>query len=259
MCCKADCKVRQHRNKAAKVGASDMKDAGESFTLVRTIGRKRNAMSTTENRQKEESAIEESRVKCGLPDDRSQSGRILRQKPDKEEIFVTPVKPSPVFASGENENSAKRDFSTLPLDVWVEVACNLRHDELEPLSRVSKDLKQAVKIANETHFAFKTPDHGHRPNRSLFLDVFPEKSSSRSDSLSEWPTTPTAPKRVVKHRNLFLTDKELAEISRVLFLDGDRPSSVDAERTISFRSGIATNRVLFSEDELSGALSRQCI
>ena len=68
-----------------------------------------------------------------------------------------------------------------------------------------------------------------------------------------------APKRVEKHRNLLSNDKDVAELSRMLFLDSDRPSSVGAEHTISFRSVIATNRVLFSEDELSGALSRHSI
>ena len=96
---------------------SVMTNAGESFRLGRTIGRKRNAMSTTVNRKKEES--EESPVKCGLPDDRLQPGRILRQKPDKEEVCVTPVKPSHVFSSGKTKNSAEMDFSSLPFDVLV--------------------------------------------------------------------------------------------------------------------------------------------
>lgn len=259
MCGKGDCKIRQHKNNAAKVCACDMKDVGESFVLDRTIGRKRNAMSTMENMQQDESAIDDSRVKYGLPDDRSQPRRILRQKPDEEEVCVTPVKPSHVFASDKNENSAGRDFSSLPFDVLVKVVCNLGHHELDPVSRVSKDLKQAVKVANETHFPFKTPDQRRRPNRSLFLNECPEEIFPRSDSPSGWLATPMAPKRVEKHRNVLLNDKDLAELSRELFLDGDRSSSVDAEHTISLRSGIATNRVLFTDDEISGEFSRHCI
>ena len=68
-----------------------------------------------------------------------------------------------------------------------------------------------------------------------------------------------APKCVEKHRNILSNDKDVAELSRVLFLGSDRPSSVGTEHTISFTSVIAMNRVLFSEDELSGALSRHSI
>jgi len=92
-----------------------------------------------------------------------------------------------------------------------------------------------VKVANETHFAFKTPDHVRRPNRthftfkgpdrvrrpnrSLFLNESHANSASGSDSPSRWPATPWAPKRVVKHRNLVVSDIEHAELSRVLFLN----------------------------------------
>jgi len=262
MCYQGDCKVRQHNNKAAKVCTSDMKEAGECFTLGRTIGRKRNAMSAAENWQKEERAVDDSRVKFGFSDDRSGPGRILRHRPDEEEVCVTPVKPSPILAAGKDENSAGRDLASLPLDVLVEVVCNLGHHELEPLTRVSKDFKQAVKVANETHFAFKTPDHVRRPNRSLFLNQSHANSASGSDSPYRWPATPMAPKRVVKHRNLLASDKEFADLSRVLFLDVNQPSGVDvvdAEHTICLKPGIATNRALFSADELSGALSRHCI
>lgn len=92
--------------------------------------------------------------------------------------------------------------------------------------------------------------------------MIPAHSSSVNDSPVRLPVTPKAPKRVEKHRNPLLNDKDLAELSRVLFLESNKSSSAkayDAERTISVKPAISTNRVLFIEDELSGALSRHCI
>lgn len=262
MCCKGDNKVRQYKNMAAQVSAPDMKESGECLTLGSKMGRKRNAMSAVENWQKEECAIDDSRVKFGFSEDRSPTGRVLRRKPDEEEVCITPVKPSPVLAANKNGNSAGKNLPSLPLDVLVEVVCNFGHHELEPLCYVSKDFKEAVKVAKETHFAFKTPDQGRRHKRSLFQSISPAHSSSVNGSPLRLPVTPKAPKRVEKHRNPLLNDKDLAELSRVLFLESNKSSSAkvyDAERTISVKPAISTNRVLFMEDELSGALSRHCI
>lgn len=258
MCCKGDSKVRQYKSKTVQVCAPDMKEAGECLALGGKMGRKRNAMSAVENWQKEEGAIDDSQVKFGFVDDRSRPGRVLRRKSDEEEVCVTPVKPSSVFAADKNENSPGKNLPTLPLDVLVEVVCNLGHHELEPLCFVSKDFKEAVKVAKKTHFAFKTPDHGRRHNRLFFQNGSPTNSSSVNDS----PVTPKAPKRAGKHRNPLLTDKDLAELSRVLFFDSNKPTSVtafDTERTISSKPVISTNRVLFSEDDISGVLSRHSI
>lgn len=152
--------MRQYKNKAAQVGAPDMKESGECLTIGSKMARKRNAMSAVEDWQKEECAIDDSRVKFGVSEDRSGTGGVLRRKPDEEEVCVTPVKPSPVLAANKNENSPGKNLPSLPLDVLVEVVCNFGHHELEPLCYVSKDFKEAVKVAKETNFAFKTPEQG---------------------------------------------------------------------------------------------------
>nr|ABK23332.1 unknown [Picea sitchensis] len=254
MCCKG---VRQNKKKATKAFASEMSRTGCCGELSRTIGRKRSAVSTpclqTEN------GI---RVKFSLPDaDSSGPGRILRRRPDEEEFCVTPVKASPA----KDESLAGRHMGSLPFDLLVQVVCKLHHHELEPVSCVSGEFRKAVEIAREIHFDYKTPDRMRRPIRSLFINKSSANSASRGDSPSGWPATPNAPKHEWKARKIHLTSEYLTELSAELFPEGKKSSSIDvidvgdAEHTISLRPGIATNRVLFSENELSGALPHHCI
>lgn len=245
--------MRQHKKKAAKVCASEKRRTECSGNLSRTFGRKRSEVQMMENRLK---------VKFSLPDnDRSGTGRILRQRPAKKEFCVTPAKASPP----KDESLTRRDTGLLPFDILVQVICKLHHHELEPVSCVSGEFRQAVEIARETHFDFKTPDRMRRPIRSLFLNESSANSAARGDSPSGWPATPNAPKHEWKPRKNYLTSENITELRAELFPKGKKSSSFDvidggdAEHTISIRPGIATNRVLFSEGELSGALSHQCI
>lgn len=246
-------RVRQHKKKAAKACASEMSRTECSGKLSRTFGRKRSEVQMMENRR---------RVKFSLPDnDRSGTGRILRRRPAKKEFCVTPAKAPPP----KDESLIRRDTGLLPSDILVQVICKLHHHELEPVSCVSGEFRQAVEIARETHFDFKTPDRMRRPIRSLFLNESSANSSARGDSPSGWPAIPNAPKHERKPRKIYLTSENIAELRAELFPKGKKSSGIDvmddgdAENTISLRPGIATNRVLFSEGELSGALSHHCI
>lgn len=225
--------------------------------IRRTVGRKRRAVSTAGLQT--ENGI---RVTCSLVDgDRSGPGRILRQRTAEEEFSVTPVKASPA----KDEVLVGRDMESLPFDLLIQVVCKLHHHELGPVSCVSRLFKQAVELAKETHFDYKTPDRIRRAIRCLFSNESPTNSTSIGDSPSGWPTAPNAPKHELKPRKIPLTSEDLTELRAELFPEGKKSSGIDvvddddAEHTISSRPGLATNRVLFSEDELSGVLSYHCI
>lgn len=249
--------ARQHKKKAAKVCASEMSGAGCCVKLKRTVGRKRSRVLTPGLQI--ENGI---RVTCSLPDnDRSGSGKILRRRTAEEEFSITPVKASPA----KDDSLAGRDMESLPFDLLIQVVCKLHHHELGPVSCVSRLFKQAVEIAKETHFDYKTPNRMRRAIRSLFLNKSPANSTFGGDSPSAWPTTPNAPKHELKPRKIPLTSEDLTELRAELFPEGKKSLGIDgvddgdAEHTISSRPGLATNRVLFSEDELSGALTHHCI
>ncbi|GLJ35821.1 hypothetical protein SUGI_0719230 [Cryptomeria japonica] len=80
-------------------------------------------------------------------------------------------------ALGEEENLT---LGSLHTSILVQVICNVSHDDLQSLSTVSQKFEEAVNVARQIHFDYKTPVRIKAPKRtanSFFLKA-PKKSAS---------------------------------------------------------------------------------
>lgn len=101
-------------------------------------------------------------------------------------------------------SSEKSLLEALPQDILIRVLCGVGHDDLKQLFHVSKQIREATKIAKQWHFAYSTPKKVSAFRNPIDLGDFEELG------------TPNAPKQC-RSRRPRLSGKKLADISVALF------------------------------------------
>ncbi|CAI0461619.1 unnamed protein product [Linum tenue] len=153
-------------------------------------------------------------------------------------------------------------LESLPMDLLVNVLCHLHHDQLRPVFHVSRKIRKAVVIARQFHFNYTTPDRSRqemlRTMTPLPAEHYPfvGKGDGKSALLPS-PHTPKAPRQGPRPPSR-LKITEMKQIAAVLFQDSALPPRCVVPSTMSkpLCKSLASNRVLFYEDELCQAVAQ---
>ncbi|KAL2497622.1 F-box protein [Abeliophyllum distichum] len=181
-------------------------------------------------------------------------------------------KSTPMFRQNKLHSTPKTPFAeeyesesrleSLPNDLLVNIICFLHHDQLRAVFHVSQKLRKAVIFARQSHFNYTTPDRARQELLKLMtprpIDHWPfvSKRDGKSRLISS-PHTPKAPKHGARPpRGMKIT--EMRQIAAVLFQDTSFPSAclVPSVLPKPLCRSLASNRVLFSEDELCQAVAQ---
>ncbi|XVF18059.1 hypothetical protein REPUB_Repub10bG0179000 [Reevesia pubescens] len=200
----------------------------------------------------------------------------------KQNSFVlTPKTPRP-----EDFESESR-LESLPMDLLVKILCHLHHDQLRAVFHVSQRIRKAVSlsfspsvcicgscyvtsyvywlqvcIARQFHFNYTTPDRSRQEMLSTMTPrptehwPFMSKGDGKSILMGS-PHTPKAPKHGPRPPSR-LKVTELRQIAAVLFQDSGFPSRCMVPSVLPkpLCKSLASNRVLFYEDELCQAVAQ---
>ncbi|KAF7809630.1 F-box protein [Senna tora] len=168
----------------------------------------------------------------------------------------TPKTPRP-----EDFESESR-LESLPMDVLVKVLCHLHHDQLRAVFHVSQKIRKAVLIARQFYFNYTTPD---RSRQEMLSAMTPRPNEhwpflSRGDAKGmriASPHTPKAPRHGPRPPSR-LKVSEMKQVAAVLFQEAAFPSHCMVPSALPKPSckSLASNRVLFYEDELCQAVAQ---
>ncbi|GFY80411.1 F-box family protein [Actinidia rufa] len=185
---------------------------------------------------------------------------------------------NPVFGSAEmvNKNHVLRTPKTpsaedcefesrlecLPIDLLVKILCHLHHDQLRAVFHVSQRIRKAVLIARQYHFNYTTPDRSRqemlRTMTPLPTEHWPFVSKGDGKGIFiRSPHTPKAPRHGPRPPPRFKCP-EMRQIAAVLFQESAFPSRCMVPSVLPkpLCKSIASNRVLFYEDELCQAVAQ---
>lgn len=162
--------------------------------------------------------------------------------------------------AGEYQSESR--LESLPNDLLVNIICFLHHDQLKAVFHVSQKLRKAVIIARQSHFNYTTPDRTRQEMLKLMtprpIDHWPFLSKKHGKCrLISSPHTPKAPKHGPRPPRV-MKIAEMRQIAAVLFQDSSFPSTclVPSVLPKPLCRSLASNRVLFSEDELCQAVAQ---
>ncbi|KAJ8764310.1 hypothetical protein K2173_006050 [Erythroxylum novogranatense] len=154
-------------------------------------------------------------------------------------------------------------LESLPMDLLVKILCHLHHDQLRAVFHVSRRIRRAVVVARQSHFNFTTPD---RSRQELLSSMTPQPTEhwpflSRGDRKGVFmpsPHTPKAPRHGPRPPSR-IKITEMKQIAAVLFQDSTFPSRCIVPSALSkpLCKSMASNRALFSEDELCQAVENK--
>ncbi|PKA56010.1 F-box protein [Apostasia shenzhenica] len=152
-------------------------------------------------------------------------------------------------------------LESLPIELLVKIICQLHHDQLKAVFHVSRRICSAVIIARQTYFNFTTPDRSRQEMLNIKTPLPTERwpFTSRGEGKAirfASPHTPRAPRHGPRPPRLHLLD--MKQVAAVLFQDSALPSKCvmlpGLPRPIL--KPLASNRVLFYEDELCQAVAQ---
>ncbi|XP_030924061.1 F-box protein At4g35930 [Quercus lobata] len=153
-------------------------------------------------------------------------------------------------------------LESLPMDLLVKILCHLHHDQLRAVFHVSQRIRKAVVIARQFHFNYTTPD---RSRQEMLRTVTPQPTEhwpfvSKGDGKGIWmpsPHTPKAPRHGPRPPSR-LKFSEMRQVAAVLFPESAFPSRcmVPSALPKPLCKSLASNRVLFYEDELCQAVAQ---
>ncbi|KAL8472482.1 hypothetical protein ACS0TY_029626 [Phlomoides rotata] len=182
--------------------------------------------------------------------------------------FAPPVfGPSDAFSPNNSGNTTPRTevcesesrLESLPTDLLVKILCHLHHDQLRAVFHVSQKIRKAVVQARQYYFNFTTPDRTRQEMLNamtpLHTDRWPFMSKGgRNGIFISSPHTPKAPKHGPRPPSrLRLT--EMKQVAAVLFKEPKIESKFSVIQKPICKS-LASNRVLFYEDELCQAVAQ---
>lgn len=165
---------------------------------------------------------------------------------------------TPRFFDFESESR----LESLPMDLLVKILCHLHHDQLKAVFHVCQKIRKAVCIARQFHFNYTTPDRSRQEMLSIMTPLptehwpFVSKGDGSGIFLPS-PHTPKAPRHGPRPPSR-LKATELRQVSAKLFQDPAFQSRCMVPSVLSkpLCKSVASNRVLFYEDELCQAVAQ---
>ncbi|GLT74132.1 hypothetical protein SLA2020_459480 [Shorea laevis] len=152
-------------------------------------------------------------------------------------------------------------LESLPMDLLVKILCHSHHDQLRAVFHVSQKIRKAVCIARQFHFNYTTPDRSRQEMLRLKTpqptDHWPFASKGDGNGIFiSSPHTPKAPRHGPRPPSR-LKATELRQVSAKLFQDSAFQSRCMLPSVLSkpLCKAVASNRVLFYEDELCQAVA----
>ncbi|CAK7334195.1 unnamed protein product [Dovyalis caffra] len=153
-------------------------------------------------------------------------------------------------------------LESLPMELLVKILCHLHHDQLRAVFHVSQRVRKAVLLARQFHFNYTTPD---RSRQEMLLTMTPRPTEhwpfvSKGNGKGIFmpsPHTPKAPRHGPRPPSR-IKITEMKSIAAVLFQDSAFPSRcmVSSALPKPLCKSLASNRVLFYEDELCQAVAQ---
>lgn len=176
---------------------------------------------------------------------------------NRSSVLRTPKTPS----ADECEFDSR--LEALPMDLLVKILCHLHHDQLRPLFHVSQRIRKAVEIARQVYFNYTTPDRSRLDMLSKRTPLptehwpFAHKGDRNGIMIRNSPHTPKAPRHGPRPPPRFKYAK-MRPISVVLFQEAVFPPRCIVPSVLSrpICRSLASNRVLFNEDELCKAVAQ---
>ncbi|KAK4490481.1 hypothetical protein RD792_001158 [Penstemon davidsonii] len=172
----------------------------------------------------------------------------------------TMLQKTPKTPRAEECESESR-LESLPSDLLVKILCHLHHDQLRAVFHVSQKVRKAVIIARQFHFNYTTPDRTRQEMLNtmtpLPTDRWPFARRGGKGLLIPSPHTPKAPKHGPRPPSrLKFTD--MRQIAAVLFPESSYSPKclVPSVLPKPICKPLASNRVLFYEDELCKAVAQ---
>ncbi|KAA8532006.1 hypothetical protein F0562_006852 [Nyssa sinensis] len=168
---------------------------------------------------------------------------------------------TPKTPRAEDDESESR-LESLPTDLLVKILCHLHHDQLRAVFHVSQRIRKAVLLARQFHFNYTTPDRSRqemlRATTPLPTEHWP--FVSKGDGKGIWipsPHTPKAPRHGPRPPSR-IKFTEMRQIAAVLFQESAFPSRCIVPSVLPkpLCKSLASNRVLFYEDELCQAVAQ---
>ncbi|EYU30815.1 hypothetical protein ABFS82_08G209600 [Erythranthe guttata] len=159
------------------------------------------------------------------------------------------------------EHDSESRLESLPTDLLVKILCHLHHDQLRAVFHVSQKIRKAVVIARQFHFNYTTPDRSRQEmlntKTPLPTEHWPFMSKGGGKGLFASPHTPKAPKHGPRPPSR-LKFTEMRQVSAVLFQESSFSSKYLVPSVIQkpVCKSLASNRVLFYEDELCQAVAQ---
>ncbi|XP_010548265.1 PREDICTED: F-box protein At4g35930 isoform X2 [Tarenaya hassleriana] len=142
-------------------------------------------------------------------------------------------------------NSESR-LESLPMDLLVKLLCHLHHDQLKAVFHVSQRIRRAVLLAKHYYFNYTTPDRSRQEIKADGNPAFVPRLH-----------TPKAPRHGPRPPSR-IKIAEMKQIAAVLFQDQTFSSRCMVPSVIQkpLCKSLASNRVLFYEDELCQAVAQ---
>lgn len=151
-------------------------------------------------------------------------------------------------------------LESLPIELLVKILCHLHHDQLKAIFHVSQRIRSAVIIARQAYFNYTTPDRSRlemlRIQTPHPTDRWPFKRGEGKGIKLSGPHTPKAPRQGPRPPRLHLID--IKQVAAVLFQDSTLPPNCMLLPKLQKPDPkpLASNRVLFYEDELCKAVAQ---
>ncbi|KHN35537.1 F-box protein [Glycine soja] len=161
-----------------------------------------------------------------------------------------------------DDSLSESKLESLPMDLLVKILCHLHHDQLRAVFHVSQKIRKAVIIARQFHFNYTTPDRSRQEMLSTMTPRPTEhwpflcKGDGKGVRIPS-PHTPKAPRHGPRPPSR-LKISEMRQVTAVLFPESAFPSHCLVPSVISkpLCKSLASNRVLFYEDELCQAVAQ---
>ncbi|KAG8662831.1 F-box protein At4g35930 [Manihot esculenta] len=245
-------RLRSSSNRFLKPGAlAQLRYSKAAATKSCTdLGKKRVAVFTTKKAE-EDDLMNENKVVDKSPLMLSPVD-ILKQS----HLVRTPKTPQ------TEESESESRLESLPMDLLVKILCHLHHDQLRAVFHVSRRIRRAVLLARQFHFNYTTPD---RSRQEMLRTMTPRPTEhwpfiGKKDGKAVFipsPHTPKAPRHGPRPPSRIKV-AEMKQIAAVLFQDSAFPSRYMVPSALSkpLCKSLASNRVLFYEDELCQAVAQ---
>ncbi|CAK9156974.1 unnamed protein product [Ilex paraguariensis] len=158
-------------------------------------------------------------------------------------------------------NSESR-LESLPMDLLVKILCHLHHDQLRAVFHVSHRIRKAVVLARQFYFNYTTPDRSRQEMLRAITPLPTERWPfvSKGDGKGLWeqsPHTPKAPRHGPRPPSR-VKYADMRQIAAVLFQESTFPPRCMVPSVLPkpLCKSLASNRVLFYEDELCQAVAQ---